>query len=161
MKNIIYLGIGSNLGDKKKNCITAINQIESSSRISRIYQSSFYKTEPVGVENQEWFINCAVTFNTALNPMELLKLIQKIELNLQRQRPYRWAPRTIDLDILFFDQEIINLPELIIPHPLLHKRRFALIPLEEINPELVHPVFKCTISELVKKLNSPNKVIKI
>ncbi len=161
MKNIAYVGIGSNLENKKINCLNAIDQMKAGTHISVVSQSSFYETEPVGVDNQDWFINCVVLLKTSFSPVDLLVFLQKIEVNLKRQRPYQWAPRTIDLDILFFNRVIMESPRLTLPHPLLHQRMFVLVPLMEINPKLIHPLLKQSISDLVKLLNSTQKVIRI
>lgn len=141
-----YVGIGSNLGDKEENIRKSINLMGKKCEILKI--SSLYETEPVGYADQEWFLNCVVKVNTSMNPEELLEFLLSIEKDLGRAKTIKNGPRTIDLDILFYGDKIINKNNLIVPHPRLHERLFALEPLMEISPELVHPVLKKSIKEI-------------
>jgi len=111
-------------------------------------QSSWYMTEPVGLEDPEWFINGVVLLETPLSPETLMKRMLDIETALGRERTVKWGPRIIDLDLLSYDQVIMDSPGLTLPHPFLEKRRFVLEPLAEIAPELVHPVLKKTMVQL-------------
>ena len=149
---IAYIGIGSNLGNTSFNCRYAIDQIETLSDCHVIAQSSLFSTEPDGVTGQPWYVNCIAQISTKKSPFDLLTELMAIESAMGRERRKRWEPRIIDLDILLFGQEIRESHNLIIPHPLMHKRRFVLEPLAELAPDLVHPVFKVTIQELLDEL---------
>lgn len=161
MKNIAYIGIGSNLGDKIKFCDEAIKEISKYKENMILDRSSFYRTEPWGKEDQDWFINCVIKLQTPLNAPDLFKVLQGIETKLKRVKRDKWAPRTIDLDILFFNNEVINKPEVRIPHPLIRARKFVLVPLNELCPELIHPVLNKSIRELLKKTIDDKEVIRI
>ncbi len=145
---IVYIGIGSNLGNRRANCLKAVESLDKSGlRISK--QSSLYETEPWGVREQPKFVNMAVEAETGLPPKELLLLLKKIEDDMGRERAARWGPRIIDLDILLYDDLEINEADLQIPHPLMHERDFVLGPLSEIAPEKVHPVLSRKIRDLL------------
>jgi 2-amino-4-hydroxy-6-hydroxymethyldihydropteridine diphosphokinase len=147
----VYLGIGSNIGDRKRNCLEAVEALKKAGVLIRRV-SSLYETEPWGYEKQPRFLNMAVEGETELSPLSLLKKIKEIEQNLGRQESFRWGPREVDIDILFYDSLVVNEPGLKIPHPYIHKREFVLRPLKEIAPELVHPVLGETIIELFEQL---------
>jgi 2-amino-4-hydroxy-6-hydroxymethyldihydropteridine diphosphokinase len=149
--SIAYIGIGSNLGERKKNCLYAIELIEKK-HITVTKRSSIYETEPWGVSNQPIFLNMAIEIETDLTPVELLKILKDIEKKMGRENSYHWGPRIIDLDILLFDNLIINMDNLKIPHPFLHERDFVLRPLKEIAPGIKHPLLNVRIDELFKKL---------
>ena len=151
-KKKAYLGIGSNIGDKTANCKKAIELLNKHSQAKVTKISDFYETEPVGYKEQEWFVNCAVEIETDLNPHELLLLCHTIESELGRERKIKYGPRIIDLDILLYNNDIIDTTdttELKIPHPEMHKRRFVLKPLSDIAPDAVHPVLKKTVAKLL------------
>jgi len=120
-----------------------------------IARSTLFKTEPEGVTKQPWYVNCIAQIRVTKSPFELLQGLMNIESVMGRVRRKRWEARIIDLDILLFGQEIQESYNLIIPHPLMHKRRFVLEPLSQLAPDLVHPVFKVTIQELLNKLPIP------
>ncbi len=151
--SIVYISSGSNLGDKKANILRAIDKIKRSN-IEVLNVSSFYRTKPYGYQNQDDFYNIVIKIKTTQSPQNLLKLCLEIEKEMGRTRTIKWGPRTIDLDLLFFDKKIINTDQLVIPHPDLHNREFVLKPLLEISPQLVHPIFKKTIQDLYKELVS-------
>jgi 2-amino-4-hydroxy-6-hydroxymethyldihydropteridine diphosphokinase len=159
--SLVYLGIGSNLGSRRENCLEAIRLLEESPFISVIKGSSFYETEPLGYENQPPFINCVIEIETTLEPQRLLKICQDIEVVLARERVIHWGPRTIDIDILLYNNQVIDQKDLKIPHPLMHERGFVLIPLSEIVPEAIHPVYKKKIKDLLKVMKDKHSVIRV
>ncbi len=147
-----YISIGSNIGEREKNCLRAIELMEKE-HITVIKQSSIYETEPWGVNNQPLFLNMVIEIETDLTPLELLKVLKDIEKKMGRVNSYHWGPRIIDLDILLFDNLIINMDNLIIPHPFLHERDFVLRPLKEIAQEIKHPVLNKSVDELFRDLH--------
>ena len=149
--SIVYIGIGSNLGDREKNCTRAIELLEKKG-ITVKKKSSLYKTEPWGIKDQPEFLNMAIEIETYLKPRELLGFLKQIEAEIGREKSYKWGPRLIDLDILLFDDIILDEDNLKIPHPLMHKRDFVLRPLQEIAPDIIHPSFKMNIGKLLQKL---------
>ena len=161
MKNIAYIGVGSNLGDKIKYCNDAIEKISGYEENVILDRSSLYRTEPWGKEDQDWFINCVIKLETSLSALEFLQVLQDIEKKLNREKGDKWSPRIIDLDILFFNDEVIKKPGLRIPHPLIQERRFVLVPLNEISPELTHPVFFQSVTELLEETTDDKGVIPI
>jgi len=144
-----YIGLGSNLGDGIKNCKEALELMGSEPHTSVVERSSFYRTEPVGKKDQDWFINCVARVTTKLKPMDLLFYLLHIEREMGRERIEKWGPRIIDLDILFYEDIVMEEDTLVIPHPLIKERRFVLVPLAELTPNLVHPVLKKDVSELL------------
>jgi 2-amino-4-hydroxy-6-hydroxymethyldihydropteridine diphosphokinase len=158
MKTTAYIGIGSNLGDKVKNCRDAIHQLHTTPGIEVSKTSSLYFTEPVGYENQDWFINCVVEVKTFLPPQEVFLRCKEIEKKMGRAYLIKWGPRIIDLDLLFYNHLILKEPDLEIPHPRLHERGFVVIPLAELNPTWTHPVLKKTMSELKQELKDLHEV---
>lgn len=156
----IYLLLGSNLGDRKQYLANAI-QILSNTVGTVIQQSSLYQTSAWGNINQPDFINQVIYCQTSLVANRVLEEIIRIENSLGRERVEKWGSRTIDIDILFYGNSIINEKGLIIPHPHLHERRFTLAPLAEIAPQFVHPVFNQTIIDLYLKLDDELEVNKV
>lgn len=139
MKKIVYIGLGSNIGDKKGQLKQARAMIDNISHLEITQASSFYLTSPWGKLDQEDFINQVIEVSTSLLPEDLLNRLQEIEIKMGRQRNEKWGPRNIDLDILLYGDEIIDSPQLRVPHPHMRERLFVLIPLQEINPDLVFP----------------------
>jgi len=135
----VYLGMGANLGDRQQTIEKAVQMLAQTPDIKIINQSAYYETEPIGYTAQDWFLNNVLHIRTTLTPAALLKVTQAIEQQLGRVRTIRWGPRTIDIDILFYGEQIINTPDLIIPHPRLLERAFVVIPLLEIAPEIHYP----------------------
>jgi 2-amino-4-hydroxy-6-hydroxymethyldihydropteridine diphosphokinase len=150
MPHLVYLSLGSNLGDREGHLREALARLEANGRIVAL--SSFYETEPVEVTDQAWFLNGAVAFETAESPEELIASILRIEHRMGRNRTQRKGPRIIDIDILLFDDTILDSPALTIPHPAMHERRFVLQPLAEIAAEATHPVRKKTVQALLDSL---------
>lgn len=144
-----YIGIGSNLGDKRDNCLKAIDRINALPGCRVMAQSGFYLTEPVGVKGQDWYLNCVIALSTDMSAQDLLKRLLAIEADMGRERKGRWDPRLIDLDILLFGNEVIDEKGLQVPHPLMHLRRFVLVPMVFLAPNLIHPVLGKTMVELL------------
>jgi len=147
---IVYLGLGSNMGDRKENLDKAIDYLSQRIRVAGV--SSVYDTEPVGNPEQPRFLNMVCQAKTMLKPKELLVLVKGIERKMGRMPGNPSSPRPIDIDILFYGDEVIKMPELVIPHPRLTQRAFALVPLAEIAPSLVHPVTGKNIRQLLGEL---------
>ena len=152
----VYIGIGSNLGDRGGNCIRAIELLEQRG-IPVKKRSSLYETEPWGVKDQPLFVNMAIEIETALSPRELLKILKEMEKEIGRETSSRWGPRIIDLDILLFNTDVVDEDTLSIPHPLMHERDFVLKPLSEIAPDAEHPVLHKNIRDLVMQLERKGK----
>jgi 2-amino-4-hydroxy-6-hydroxymethyldihydropteridine diphosphokinase len=143
----VYIAIGTNLGDRRENCKRALTLLAGSG-ICVLKSSSVYETEPWGVEEQPMFLNMVVEAETSLKPLELLSELKSIEEGMGRVEPGRWGPRLMDLDILLYEAIVLDEPDLVIPHPLLHERDFVLTPLLEIAPEVWHPILRKTIREI-------------
>jgi 2-amino-4-hydroxy-6-hydroxymethyldihydropteridine diphosphokinase len=146
MLKLAYLSLGSNVGNREAQLQDALARLGAAGRVVAI--SSFYETEPVEFTEQPWFLNCAVALETGKTPQQLLAAILDIEKQMGRKRVQNKGPRSIDIDILLFDNAVVNSKELTIPHPAMHQRRFVLEPLAEIAQQVIHPVFKKAIREL-------------
>lgn len=149
-QHTIFLGLGSNVGDKKQNLEKTIEKLKE--KISDIQVSEFYATEPWGYTKQDKFLNAAIRGTTFLFSSELLKFIKKVEEKIGRVERFKWGPREIDIDILFYDDMVSKDDSLTIPHPFLQERKFVLKPLLDLDPNFVHPIFKKTIQQLYEKL---------
>ena len=156
--SIAYIGLGSNLNDRMANLNKAIELIEQDSRISVLKRSSVYQTEPVGIKDQPLFLNMVLEVETEFSPFDLLHFLQEIERKMGRKKGKRWGPRNIDLDLLLYDEQIINNAELTLPHAQMHLRKFVLTPLAEIAKDKIHPLNKKTISELLKNMKEDTRV---
>jgi 2-amino-4-hydroxy-6-hydroxymethyldihydropteridine diphosphokinase len=159
MPTIVYLSLGSNVGDREAHLRDAQKRLGAVGRVAAA--SSIYETEPVEVTGQPWFLNCAVALETGLTPQQLMASILELEEAMGRRRVQKKGPRTIDIDILLFGDTVLNSEEVTIPHPAMHERRFVLEPLAEIAPKAFHPVFNRTILELRDVLRAGQTVRKL
>jgi 2-amino-4-hydroxy-6-hydroxymethyldihydropteridine diphosphokinase len=159
MSELVYLSLGSNLGNRAACLHEAIRRLESVGQVQAI--SSLYETEPVDFTDQPWFLNCAVALETACTPAQLMQGLLEIEKAMGRQRIQPKGPRTIDIDILLFGNAVVNTPALTIPHPGIPQRRFVLEPLAEIAPEARHPVSGKSVRELLEHLPPGQNVKKL
>ena len=155
---VAFVGVGSNMDDPAARCGEALCYLSQASGIRVLRQSFLYRTEPVGFEKQDWFINAVAEIRTVLNPHGLLKATQEIEDKMGRVRGPKWGPRVIDLDVLLYGQEVVEDDDLVIPHPELHKRRFILEPLCEIASYAIHPVFGVSVRGLMERLDDDSRV---
>ena len=158
MRHIAYIGIGSNVGDKTRQCERGVSELLKLDRHRLLRRSSLYKTQPIGHIAQDWFINLVIKLETEMDASTLLCSLKEIESRLGRVQTLRWGPRAIDLDILFFNDHQIQTDELTVPHPLIQDRQFVLVPLAEIDPDFTHPVLKKTVKELLERLKEDQGV---
>jgi 2-amino-4-hydroxy-6-hydroxymethyldihydropteridine diphosphokinase len=154
----VYVGIGSNVGDRKENFLEALKRVTNLPDTKMIKESSLYESEPLG-DAKEWYVNGAIQIETRFKPETLLLKFKNIERAMGRKKvKKRWGSRIIDLDILLYDGLILKKKNLRIPHPEMQNRKFVLVPLSEIAPQVVHPELGVTISELLINLNDDKKV---
>jgi 2-amino-4-hydroxy-6-hydroxymethyldihydropteridine diphosphokinase len=156
---ITYIGLGSNMGNKRAYIQNALGHLNNYPGVRLLRVASLYESAPWGYLDQEWFINTVAEVETSLAPEQLLQGLLAIEKNLDRTREIKWGPRTVDLDILLYGQETINLPQLQIPHPRMHERAFVLVPLAELCPEL--PLPQGLVKELAAKALEEQEVRKV
>lgn len=160
---IAYIGVGSNLEEPLRQCRLALQNIAALDDTRLLRASSFYRTEPVGIREQDAFVNAVAEIRTDLSPGTLLGALKAIEQQMGRRESLRWGPRIIDLDILLYGSDIVQEEDLIIPHPEFHKRRFVLAPLCEISSYVIHPAFGISMQGLLIRLDDDdrNTVVKI
>jgi len=152
----VYLSLGSNLGDRESNLRAAIAALPGAGlRVRRV--SSFYETEPVDYLEQPWFLNCVVEGETELEALPLLRRVREIETQIGSKKEFAKGPRVLDIDVLLYGDEKIDTPELQVPHPRMHLRRFVLVPLAEIAPGLHHPAWDENAEELLER--TPDKSV--
>jgi 2-amino-4-hydroxy-6-hydroxymethyldihydropteridine diphosphokinase len=156
----VYISVGSNLGNKLDNCQKGIAALTRSVSTKLKAISRFYKTEPVDYLDQDWFINAVIKIETTLDPFQVLDRLKTIEKNAGRtQKAIRFGPRILDLDIIFFDDRVMNADRLVIPHPRMHVRRFVLKPICDIDPTIVHPILKKDMQYLLGQLDDKTQRI--
>lgn len=156
-ETIVYLSLGSNVGDREKNLHTAIGELANAGmRVTRV--SSFYETEPVDYLQQDWFLNCVVEGETKMDALDFLRELRAIEAQMGSKKAFAKGPRLIDLDILIYGAETIDTPELHVPHPRMKDRKFVLVPLAEIAPELRHSSWEGTLAELLQRTKDRSTV---
>lgn len=161
MKHQVFISVGSNLGDKIENCRNGIKGLLADGRSTLIKTSALYQTSPVDFLDQDWFVNGVVKIETKRDPFELLDLIRGIETSAGRKdKIQRFGPRVLDLDIIFFDNRVIRTDKLEIPHPRMHKRRFVLKPICDIEPSMVHPLMGKDMRSLLDCLHDRHQKIK-
>ncbi len=153
----VYLSLGSNLGDRLTHLVQAIDRLAAAELVP-VAVSSVYETEPVDCPDDLPFLNAASRMQTRLPATQVLARLQAVEAEAGRKRPYHHAPRPLDLDILLFDGDVIHTPDLVIPHPALHIRRFVLCPLAEIAASVIHPLLHQSVSDLLRQCADPHRV---
>jgi 2-amino-4-hydroxy-6-hydroxymethyldihydropteridine diphosphokinase len=160
MSHRIYIGIGSNLGDRRANHLEAIERVGQIPDTKVVRASSLYESEPLG-NAKTWFVNSAIEIETELGAEALLKRLRAIEdaMGRKRVKGKRWGSRIIDLDILFYGSTVVRKRTLKVPHPEVANRRFVLLPLSELAPQLVHPVHQVTVSDLLASVKDPKKIV--
>jgi 2-amino-4-hydroxy-6-hydroxymethyldihydropteridine diphosphokinase len=151
-----FLSLGSNVGDRLAQLREACERLQDAGEVVRI--SSYYETEPMEFTAQPWFLNCVVELRTESTPVELMRILLKIERAMGRERNQAKGPRNIDLDLLLYDDETVTTPELTLPHPAMHARRFVLVPLAEIAPGATHPILQKSARQLLASLPEGGEV---
>ena len=154
-----YIGIGSNLGDKRENGLRAVEHLGRIPNCRLAGRSRWFVSRPVGVSGREWFLNGVACLETEMGGRELLMNLLAVEAAMGRVRAEKWGPRIIDLDLLLLRQEIIEGGDLQVPHPLMHTRRFVLVPMVELAPLLVHPVLGRTMADLLESLDEEGQEV--
>ena len=147
-----FLGLGTNIGDRKANLAQALTSLNDRPDLTILRTSRIYETEPWGLVDQPKFLNMVAEIETSIPPRELLERLKKLETDMGRKTGPRFGPRLIDIDILLLEDQVVDEPELLIPHARLHERAFVLVPLAEIAPGSIHPVLGSTIADLAEQV---------
>jgi len=151
MEHTVYIALGTNLGDRSANLRAAIESLPP--KVTVLNKSHVYETPPWGYEDQPAFLNMVIKAETDLEPDALLAYLKQLEVELGREGNFRWGPRLIDLDILFYDDLVLDTPPLVIPHPRLHERAFVLVPLMDVASDILHPVLQKKVLDLLDKID--------
>jgi len=160
--SVAYISIGSNIGDKLSNCLKGIGALTEKGKSLLLAQSRFYETEPVDYKDQDWFVNAVIKIETELDPFQLLNELKRIEKDAGRNfKAVRFGPRILDLDILLYDDLVLNSSELEIPHPRMYQRRFVLQPMCDIASNLIHPVLKQDMQYILNSLEKETQKITV
>jgi 2-amino-4-hydroxy-6-hydroxymethyldihydropteridine diphosphokinase len=154
-----FIGIGSNLGDRRKNCCEAVKRLKEIRGCEFLGCSRWYLTSPVGVRDQDWFVNGVARLDAEISARELLSRLRSIETDMGRVRNEKWGPRVIDLDLLLYGEDIIRESDLEVPHPQMHLRRFVLVPLAELDPDVIHPILANTASQMLSALKGEEQQV--
>lgn len=162
MTHIAYISVGSNIGDGAMNCNNGMAAIAAVDEIEVLAQSRLFLTEPVDYLDQPWFTNAMIKVRTSLEPLALLAVLKRIEREAGRKaQKVRFGPRVLDLDILFYEDRVLNSEALVLPHPRMHKRHFVLRPFCDIDPNVEHPVYKKNIRELYDMLDERGQKVRV
>ena len=160
LRHTVYISVGSNMGAKIDHCRFGIAQVAAHRDIELTATSPFYRTAPVDYLDQDWFVNAAFRIETSLDAHDLLSVTNAVQAAAgQGAKEIRFGPRTLDLDLIFYNQLILKSTDLELPHPRMHKRRFVLQPICDIDPQLVHPVFGCSVRDLMEKLQDDQQEV--
>ncbi len=154
-----FVGIGSNLGDGRKNCVEAVERLKELEGCEFIGCSRWYLTSPVGMEDQDWFVNGVACLDAEISARGFLGRLLSIEAGMGRVRTDKWGPRVIDLDLLLYGTDMVDESDLKIPHPYMHLRKFVLVPLIEMDPNVIHPGLAKTASQMLQELNGEDQEV--